>query len=634
MAQEQERELRTQLKNAERLSGNSTARKEALTQLIQLVHSSHVNIKSLVAENIPKYIKYFPDLEDDAINAVYDLCEDPDQQIRLKGYQAILAVSQEDRKWVRRNADVLVQLLQSDDAQEVKFVGRKLAEHLDIDPRATFGVFLDQIVPPDESREPDEQVIRDNLRRLVIAYMRDEVKRGSIVRHCQQNGDVDNAVVNGMLRAVAKLDVKEADIIVKDILLVLPSYRTNPARGVELLQTLCDRARAALKEDLQESRQGAKRLDATSAWLALATHVVTEKKIGTPIPLLGFYLTSILRGDVLLSLAPEEQVAILSGFASLLSACSEIVQQGPSTRFAEVELPGIQRQTVGAGPVVLEAFASTGMKDIRCWTASKTFLDLFKERKEKITTPQFIECLKKLQTVTNRSSLDTVDATLANEVKELIKTLLPHEPPPEQRTRRMQVSQKAARANGAKEGPAGGKANGKSTPEPGQLAVDKIQNALRTTAGAGAKRKREDGQATASLVDRIQPSSGRATPIAERVLGAATPSTNGGGQRSRGKDGPASLLERLSTSGPTPSRTKNEPSRPAFATQLPARQAAQRASEDAPLSIKGAAKRESQPQRPTSGPGGGLAQRLAGSLADRVGGALSESGAAHKRRRK
>jgi hypothetical protein len=52
-------------------------------QLIHLAHSPHTNIKSIVSEGIPKYIKYFPDLEDDAINAVYDLCEDPEQQVRI-----------------------------------------------------------------------------------------------------------------------------------------------------------------------------------------------------------------------------------------------------------------------------------------------------------------------------------------------------------------------------------------------------------------------------------------------------------------------------------------------------------------------------------------------------------------------
>ncbi len=34
-------------------------------------------------------------------------------QVRIKGYAAIVDVSREQNKWVKRNADVLVQLLQS-----------------------------------------------------------------------------------------------------------------------------------------------------------------------------------------------------------------------------------------------------------------------------------------------------------------------------------------------------------------------------------------------------------------------------------------------------------------------------------------------------------------------------------------
>ena len=38
-------------------------------------------MKIFIATNIKDYIKDFPDLEDEAINAVYDLCEDQDQKV-------------------------------------------------------------------------------------------------------------------------------------------------------------------------------------------------------------------------------------------------------------------------------------------------------------------------------------------------------------------------------------------------------------------------------------------------------------------------------------------------------------------------------------------------------------------------
>ena len=36
----------------------------------------------MAAVNIAKFFKAFPDLEEDAINAVYDLCEDQDPNVR------------------------------------------------------------------------------------------------------------------------------------------------------------------------------------------------------------------------------------------------------------------------------------------------------------------------------------------------------------------------------------------------------------------------------------------------------------------------------------------------------------------------------------------------------------------------
>jgi len=102
--------------------------------LIDLTHSVHPSLKILAAGEIRHFFKYFPDLEEAAINAIYDLCEDHDPevgpssvethikkfsnawfffQVRKGGYSAVTQVSRERTNWVKRNADVLVQLLQS-----------------------------------------------------------------------------------------------------------------------------------------------------------------------------------------------------------------------------------------------------------------------------------------------------------------------------------------------------------------------------------------------------------------------------------------------------------------------------------------------------------------------------------------
>lgn len=57
-------------------------RKHALVHAIKLAHSPHTSLKRLAAMNIAKFFKAFPDLEEDAINAIYDLCEDQDPNVR------------------------------------------------------------------------------------------------------------------------------------------------------------------------------------------------------------------------------------------------------------------------------------------------------------------------------------------------------------------------------------------------------------------------------------------------------------------------------------------------------------------------------------------------------------------------
>lgn len=58
-------------------------RKDTLKRLIDLAHSPHPSLKVIAATNVKLFIRDFPELEDDAINAVYDLCEDPVSSVRL-----------------------------------------------------------------------------------------------------------------------------------------------------------------------------------------------------------------------------------------------------------------------------------------------------------------------------------------------------------------------------------------------------------------------------------------------------------------------------------------------------------------------------------------------------------------------
>jgi hypothetical protein len=106
-------------------------------------------------------------------------------QVRVEGYKAIVAVSKEDKGILKRNVDVLVQLLQcgehnpslrtivrhsrieeTDDPEEIIHIRQGLEQHLAIEPSVTMTVLCDQL-----SWTEDEQGNREQLRTLVLEFL-------------------------------------------------------------------------------------------------------------------------------------------------------------------------------------------------------------------------------------------------------------------------------------------------------------------------------------------------------------------------------------------------------------------------------------------------------------------------------
>lgn len=56
-------------------------RRDALRRLINLTHMASRELKVFAAQNFSHYFKDFPELEEDVIDSVYDICEDPDSQV-------------------------------------------------------------------------------------------------------------------------------------------------------------------------------------------------------------------------------------------------------------------------------------------------------------------------------------------------------------------------------------------------------------------------------------------------------------------------------------------------------------------------------------------------------------------------
>lgn len=134
----------------------------------------------------------------------------------MAGYAAIVQVSKEQKKWVKRNADVLVQLLQSgmwhpslvrttshlgvqDEPHELARIKRALQEHLDMDAPVTLSVLCDQVLQPDESMDEEEQQMRDRSRSLVIAFLTGDIKSHIVERHAKPGTNAEQVLVSQLL---------------------------------------------------------------------------------------------------------------------------------------------------------------------------------------------------------------------------------------------------------------------------------------------------------------------------------------------------------------------------------------------------------------------------------------------------
>uniref|UniRef100_H3BAD9 Apoptosis inhibitor 5 n=1 Tax=Latimeria chalumnae TaxID=7897 RepID=H3BAD9_LATCH len=100
--------------------------------------------KRLAAQFIPKFFKHFPDLADPAINAQLDLCEDEDVSIRRQAIKELPQFATGEN--LPRVADILTQLLQSDDSAEFNLVNNALLCIFKMDAKGTLGGLFTQIL--------------------------------------------------------------------------------------------------------------------------------------------------------------------------------------------------------------------------------------------------------------------------------------------------------------------------------------------------------------------------------------------------------------------------------------------------------------------------------------------------------
>nr|XP_026491582.1 apoptosis inhibitor 5 [Vanessa tameamea] len=128
--------------------------------------------KRLASQFIAKFFNSFPNLTDQAIEAQFDLCEDDDVAIRKQAIKDLPLMCKNNKEHTTRIADILAQLLQSEDATEINVVTNSLVSILKNDPKGTLTGLFSQIHQSTDSEVPNEVV-----RERCIKFLATKVKQ-------------------------------------------------------------------------------------------------------------------------------------------------------------------------------------------------------------------------------------------------------------------------------------------------------------------------------------------------------------------------------------------------------------------------------------------------------------------------
>ena len=99
------------------------------------------NTKKLASQFIARFFAKFPNLGNDALDAILDLCEDEDIDIRKQAIKDLPILCRDMKEFLPKIADVLSQLLQTEDKSEIVVVQNSLMSLFRRDAKGIYAFF-------------------------------------------------------------------------------------------------------------------------------------------------------------------------------------------------------------------------------------------------------------------------------------------------------------------------------------------------------------------------------------------------------------------------------------------------------------------------------------------------------------
>lgn len=106
--------------------------------------------KRLASQFIARFFKHFPSLANQAINALFDLCEDDDVMIRKQAIKDLPTLCKNSASNVPKIAEALTQLLGCDDTTELSLIQSSLINLMAVSCKGTLQGMFKQILSEDE----------------------------------------------------------------------------------------------------------------------------------------------------------------------------------------------------------------------------------------------------------------------------------------------------------------------------------------------------------------------------------------------------------------------------------------------------------------------------------------------------
>ncbi|KAG7155319.1 apoptosis inhibitor 5-like [Homarus americanus] len=196
--------------------------------------------RRLTSQFIARFFQYFPPHQEQALNALLDLCEDDEMAIRKQAIKDLPTICRGHTELVPKVADILAQLLQMEDQAELAVVQSSLVSILKTDAKGTLTGLFYQI------EHSEDELVRERCIRFLHTKVR---SLGSQVF----SADVENLILTEAKKVLQAASSEDEFTLVMGILRELKTCQTVKGyqQLVDLVAEQVDLTRTLEPSDLE-----------------------------------------------------------------------------------------------------------------------------------------------------------------------------------------------------------------------------------------------------------------------------------------------------------------------------------------------------------------------------------------------